>query len=243
LKEKRIAEVRSNSPGLKVTVLYYRPTDRVDVLRSLVALGMFVHEIDCGSEGTAWASRNADSDAAVAFVDDSDAHRAVMRVVAQQFRAALAVLPECLANPSIAEIAGDEAVRERAGEFKLIEESVMRIGQLARRRSQGRSDDQMVHAPVFGVVSFRSSHRWLERDGEVVALSPIEHGILRALVSANGRVVPKDMLLRELSRTNELARDGYLKAVVLRIRRKAERLGGDSSLLCSIRGLGYLLKA
>ncbi|MGE3077109.1 MAG: helix-turn-helix domain-containing protein [Dehalococcoidia bacterium] len=233
----------SAGPGLNATILYYRPAQRAGILQSLVALGMFVNEIDCGAQGSAWPSRKAEADIAIAFVEDTDAHRDVVRLVAQQFSATLAVLPECAMKSPVEGFSCDEAVRESGNTFDHIQECVGRIGQLARSRIQGRRPISESQVSVFGGLHFRASQRWLERGTQVVSLSPTEHGVLRALVSANGHVVPKETLLRELSRSEELASDGYLKTVVLRIRRKVDRLGGDSSLLSSIRGFGYLLKA
>jgi hypothetical protein len=223
-------------------VLYYRPAPRSSVIQSLVTLGMFVTEVDCGREHSAWPSRYASADVAIAFVDDTPSHRAVMTVVSQQFGATLAVLPPCPLNTSLSGYPADEAVRERAEEFGHIERGILRVGQLARSRNQGLAHASDADVPVFGGLSFRSNQRWLGRWTEVVSLSPVEHGILRALVSANGSVVSKELLLQELSGNEVPASDGYLKTVVLRIRRKAERLGGDASLLSSIRGFGYLLK-
>ncbi|MGE0600095.1 MAG: winged helix-turn-helix domain-containing protein [Dehalococcoidia bacterium] len=213
------------------------------MLQSLVALGMFVNEIDCGANGSAWPSPKAHGDVAIAFVEDSPAHREAVRMVAQQFLATLVVLPECPSCARVRDFHCDEVVRESRGDAFAIQESVGRVGQLARSRTSGKLAMPETDVSIFGVLRFRPSQRWLERGSQVVTLSPTEHGVLRALVSANGGVVPKEALLRELSGSEIPASDGYLKTVILRIRRKADRLGGDASRLSSIRGFGYLLKA
>lgn len=77
----------------------------------------------------------------------------------------------------------------------------------------------------------------------MLSLTRAESELLAELARALGRPVPTTELERRLL-GNEARPDphgGYVKTVVLRIRRKVELLGADPLLLRNVRGYGYML--
>lgn len=227
------------APGLVAVALYLRPARRAAVVGSLIELGIFVREFQTHPADTYATEEPAEM--FLVFASAQASHFAVIERLALAGRVVVAIIPEGVrAEPF-----------ERAGAFRVLTEAdapdetrraFSHAGQAARQR-RGDQARQRRPARIFGVLEFHPGEPWLaSRDGLAV-LSPIEYGVLRALVTAQGAVVSKEELQLRLSSTSEPASDGYLKTVVLRIRRKAETLGGDSSQLAAVRGTGYVLRA
>jgi DNA-binding response OmpR family regulator len=76
-----------------------------------------------------------------------------------------------------------------------------------------------------------------------VPLSRVEFQVLSTLVSSIGEPVDYARLSESLlPGSSDQGVAGYLKTVILRIRRKAASLGADASLLAAVRGCGYVLR-
>ena len=73
------------------------------------------------------------------------------------------------------------------------------------------------------------------------SLSRSERDVRACLLDAHGRPVPH-ATLEQCAAGDDAAHPGLLKAVVLRLRRKATDLGGDPELLGTVRGFGYTLR-
>jgi hypothetical protein len=74
-------------------------------------------------------------------------------------------------------------------------------------------------------------------DGQRVALTQLEFGVLRVLMRASGSVVGRDALLDEVwGRRRAAVGSNVVDVVVLALRKK---LGSQSSALATVRGSGY----
>lgn len=228
-------------PGLVAAAIYLRPARRGRVIAALVELGIFVREFP-GPVGRAPAQLPADADVLVLFVDDERAQRELVRDAVEAAQVVIAVLPDG-ADSGPLSAAGAFAVITDGIDYGRVRRTLSDAGQVARaRRSEDAPRRPSVSTTIFGGLEFRPDEPWLARDGALAGLSPTEHGVLRALVTARGAVVPKATLQRQLTNSAVIPSDGYLKTVVLRLRRKAEGLGGDPGRLCAVRGAGYVLR-
>lgn len=76
--------------------------------------------------------------------------------------------------------------------------------------------------------------------GQPVSLTGREFELLERLLEANGQVVPREAILKDIwgqAQDNE----AVLDATVHRLRRKLERDPGQPSILTTVRGIGYRL--
>lgn len=231
----------TETPGLVAAALYLRPARRGRVIAALVELGVFVREFP-GQDGRAPAQLSADADVLVVFADDDPAHRALLRDAVEAGPVVIAVLPEGVDSAAFG-LAGAFAVVTDGTASAQVYRTLADAGQVARaRRAADGPRPWSTSTTVFGGLEFRPDEPWLARNGSLAGLSPTEHGVLRALVTARGAVVPKATLQKHLTNSAAVPSDGYLKTVVLRLRRKAEVLGGDPGRLCAVRGAGYVLR-
>lgn len=229
----------SESPGLVACAVYLRPAKRAEALATLVDLGMFVREYQGqGAEGRI----GEPADILLIFAEAQVPHLQLIKEATT--RGALVIV--LLADGTWAETfehSGAFAVLPESAEPLALRKTFADAGLIARqRRSAARVPGASMVTSVFGGLEFHPNEPWLTRDGNLAGLSPTEFGVLRALVAARGAVVPKPLLQRQLSASNEPASDGYLKTVVLRLRRKVEQLGGDPGRLSAVRGAGYVLR-
>ena len=101
-------------------------------------------------------------------------------------------------------------------------------------------DDRSSDSETFGPQASASTPRLSDR-GQPIELTTTEFDILRALVSAAGRVIPRERLM-ELARGEEWA--AYERGVDVHISHLRKKLGDDSrqpKLIKTIRGIGYLV--
>jgi DNA-binding response OmpR family regulator len=111
-----------------------------------------------------------------------------------------------------------------------------RLNAVMRRMRDDRSSD----SETFGPQASASTPRLSDR-GQPIELTTTEFDILRALVSAAGRVIPRERLM-ELARGEEWA--AYERGVDVHISHLRKKLGDDSrqpKLIKTIRGIGYLV--
>lgn len=217
-------------PGLSALVVYQRPAPRRELLTAFADLGIFVVERqgvpgpDCGPHDLCLLIGRAESDLDVAAA----------------LHARYGTLVVCLPPGA------DDRGYHEAGAFRCIEEG--QLGQAtilveaAQRARAGRAAGRPgLPLAVFGGLRFRPGDCLLEGEGGAAALSGSERGVLAALARAPGRPVPLADLECAACDTTEAPNHGLVKAVVLRLRRKAEGLGGDPGLLRTVRGFGYVL--
>jgi DNA-binding winged helix-turn-helix (wHTH) protein len=229
----------SDSPGLVAAAHYLRPSRRAQAISAMVELGMFVREFQCDSADAVGQVEGAEL--TVVFAGAEPAHiRAVARLASGD-RVVAVVLAAGVAAEPFTRVGALRVVTEGDPSDE-IRDALSYCGHIARQRRRSHGAHRRGNT-VFGSLEFHPTQRWLSRGEHLASLSPPEHGVLRALFTAGGTVVSKDRLQRELSGTDEPASDGYLKTVVLRIRRKAELLGGDPGHLTAVRGAGYVLRS
>jgi hypothetical protein len=226
------------TPGLVVSALYLRPAPRAHALKVMLELGMFVREFEATAVDC-FAAEEA-GEILVLFADEELSHLDFVRSAALNRSVVVVVLPEEVwARPF--EDSEAFAVLNDQSSLQAFRQAFANAGQLARQRRTTESPS-LRSTTVFGGLEFHPAEPWLASAGHLAGLSPREHGILRALVTARGAVVSKESLQRQLSGSAKLASDGYLKTVVLRLRRKAQLLGGDPTQLSTVRGAGYVLR-
>jgi hypothetical protein len=219
-------------PGLTALVVYQRPAPRRELLSAFADLGVFVVERqglagpDCGPQDLCLLVGRPGSDVEAAAA----------------LHARHGTLMVCLPPGS------DGAGYQEAGAFRCIEDGQLGqaniLAEAAQRARAGRAAGR-AGAPlaVFGGLRFRPADCLLEGERGVAALSGSERAVLALLARTPGRPVPLSGLEGAACDRAETANrsSGLVKAVVLRLRRKAEGLGGDPGLLRTVRGFGYVL--
>jgi two-component system KDP operon response regulator KdpE len=78
-------------------------------------------------------------------------------------------------------------------------------------------------------------------DGKNVHLSATEYTLLRLFVVHAGKVLTHGQILREVWRTDEVAKTGYLRVYVAYLREKIEANPSEPELLVTEPGVGYRL--
>jgi DNA-binding response OmpR family regulator len=109
-------------------------------------------------------------------------------------------------------------------------ELVARIRALARR---GRRS--LPPTLIYGDLELDSSQRLVSRDGDPIALSPKEFGVLQLLLSAEGAVVSTEQILE---RVWDEATDPFTNTVRMTVSRLRSKLG-DPPVIETIASAGY----
>ncbi len=109
---------------------------------------------------------------------------------------------------------------------------------LARLRALGRRPERP-HSPVLerGGVRLDPARRQVDRDGEEVALSPKEFGVLEVLLRADGTVVSPEELLERVWDEHTDPFTNTVRVTVMNLRRKL----GEPPLVETVIGTGYRL--
>src|SRR5579859_1202615 len=104
--------------------------------------------------------------------------------------------------------------------------------------------DQSVEDPVFSVGALRvdQSHRQVFVDDAEVHLTPIEYKLLTTLVRYAGKVVTRDMLLKEVWGPGYAQESHYLRIYMGQLRRKLEADPARPEFLITVPGVGYRLR-
>ena len=91
----------------------------------------------------------------------------------------------------------------------------------------------------YGNVQFDTVERSFLLNGQPLALTPREKGVLEVLILKAGRPVSKQTLIANLSSLDDPASGDAVEIYVHRLRKKLE---GSNLQIVTLRGLGYLLK-
>ena len=83
----------------------------------------------------------------------------------------------------------------------------------------------------------------VDKNGEIVSLTAMEHKLLETLARNEGRIVTVDMLCEALWGDNPFGYENSLNAHVRRIREKIEADPSKPTSLLTVKGLGYKLLA
>lgn len=230
------SEQAAANAGLFVDLVYLRPTHRPPLLRLLAELGVFVREHhSLPSEG---GVNPFAGELILALADLTPASLQAVTELAATGRIVVAVTEGCDGAEALAQ-AGAFAVLGESAPVDSMRAILSDASREVRAGNHGRRQDGI---SVFGSLFFRSTSSELAHGRSAAVLSPVELEVMRSLVRHLGDLVPKDVLQSRLRRNGEDVSDGYLKTVILRIRRKAELLGGDPGALAAVRGLGYVLR-
>lgn len=116
-----------------------------------------------------------------------------------------------------------------------LKELEARIHALIRRCYGGFND-----SIVLGRLNYEARNHRLSVDGQPLALSAREYGVLEILMLQAGKVVSKDRIAQRLSADDDALTDNAVEIYIHRLRKRLEPFG---VLIRTVRGLGYLLEA
>ena len=236
-------QVVTAGPGLTALVGYLRPSARGPLLSTLSELGVLVVECVGDHWARAWSSGRADF--AVVVADDSGEHLGMFTEIAQRTAAPVLALTPSKEQFGSFERAGALACAAEADGLDQLAEPVKQVAREARRlQSQPRASSYLPEPQftVFQDIQFHVDPPFLVRQARSVALSHSECDALLALSERMGAPVSTEDMEQRLSRRCGTVSSGYVKTIVLRIRRKVDSIGGDSAVLGAVRGFGYVLR-
>ncbi|MFF0446979.1 response regulator transcription factor [Streptomyces sp. NPDC004609] len=117
-----------------------------------------------------------------------------------------------------------------------VDEVVARITAVLRRTRP--ADVLPVRPPLrYGDLELDETTYAVRRAGHTVQLTPTEYALLRFLVRNEGRVVPKEQLLRHVWQYEHQAESTVVETYISYLRRKLDPLGPP--LITTRRGVGY----
>jgi two-component system response regulator TctD len=106
------------------------------------------------------------------------------------------------------------------------------------RRSQG--NEALVHQ--CGALAFDTVTRMFTYGGAALALTPREHAVLEALITRQGRAVPKEKLFDEVFALTDDANVDAIELYIHRVRKKLDKIASGGAAIVTLRGIGYLLQ-
>ena len=236
-------QVIASGPGLTALVVYLRPTARVPLLSVLSELGVLVVECVGDAWSRAWSTGHLDF--AVVVADDCVDHLLVFSQIVERTGAPVMALTLARERFGGFERAGAGVC---AADSDAIDELCELVKKVAReaRKSQGQprplSSEPEPRFTVFQDVQFHVDPPFLVRQSQSVSLSSSECDALLALSERMGTPVSTASMEQRLARRCGSVSPGYIKTVMLRIRRKVDSIGGDSAVLGAVRGFGYVLR-
>jgi len=114
---------------------------------------------------------------------------------------------------------------------------IARINALLRRFQSSEAPPQIV---IIGSVEIDTDRFLVTVEGEPIALTRTEFGILYALATANGRVLTRNQLIDEAIGSDAMVTDRTIDVHVTSLRNK---LGSARELVETVRGIGYRLSS
>ncbi|HWG45681.1 MAG TPA: winged helix-turn-helix domain-containing protein [Gemmataceae bacterium] len=223
-------------PALEASILYLRPSLRIHLLSALTDLGIFVSEsVSVAPAALTVARVSANADLLVLVCDDSPEHCAVISGVRPEAAVVVAIVPPRSSQPKIMAAGAFVCCNDETSRTALL----VALTSAATHSRRIRLAREAGEAMLFGDVLFQTNPPVLMREGSAVALSRSEGRVLATLVAAHGEPVGKHLLGDQ---GEQAINPANLKTIVMRLRRKAARLGGDPVMLGSVRGFGYVLR-
>ena len=134
------------------------------------------------------------------------------------------------------EIGGDDYLAKPFG----VRELQARVKALLRRVPAGARELGVPseRIEIAGITLDESAHL-AEADGRLIDLTPREFELLACLMRHGGKVLSRDLLLREAWGWEYLVETKTVDTHIKRLRDKLEAAGVDSSLVETVRGYGY----
>ena len=109
------------------------------------------------------------------------------------------------------------------------------------RRSQGEPEPKEDHATlVVGDVEMDSRTRTVRRAGTVVELTVVEYSLLEKLLSAPGRIVEREELVKEVLHRNLSPLDRSMDTHVSNLRKKLGHHVNGVERIKTVRSVGYI---
>jgi two-component system response regulator MtrA len=102
-----------------------------------------------------------------------------------------------------------------------------------------RKDDTAPELLQIGEVTIDVAGHTITRDGEVIALTPLEFDLLVALARKPSRVFTREMLLEQVWGYRHAADTRLVNVHVQRLRAKVERDPEKPQVVVTVRGVGY----
>lgn len=223
---------------LVADVLYLRPAYRPALLGVLAELGIFVRELSLLPFREEFGRGHLQGELLLVLADGEVETLQVVADLASTGASVIALVETTDLAPALRQAGATIVVDESFG-VPALRRALRDAARECRSRRTGVSPGAV---RVFGNLEFRTSPPELAQGRRASTLSPVEFGIMHTLARSHGELVPRHSLHASLRRNGEEVSDGYLKTVILRIRRKAETLGGDATLLEAVRGSGYVLR-
>ncbi len=225
-------------PGLVALVVYLRPAARGHLLGQLSGLGFFVVEHQ-GIDGAVDVATATCADVALVFATGDDTHvRLVVELARKASRAVIVGLPT---GADLSPFADTDVMRCLPDEELATSFVAILTAAAARARKLRGSGDITGSVLSFGDIAFDPRLPALSREGRSRVLSRSERAVLLRLASTAGRPVDGHDLERAATPPGATIHAGFLKAIILRLRRKISDIGGDPELLQTVRGFGYVL--
>lgn len=117
-----------------------------------------------------------------------------------------------------------------------IGELLARVRAVTRRRFQATDTAAIV---IFGNVEIDLSQHLVNRDGQMVHLTPIEYRLLVILLSSPGKILSQNRLMKEVWGPNHTESSHYLRIYISHLRRKLENDPAQPEHLLTEIGVGY----
>ena len=119
-------------------------------------------------------------------------------------------------------------------------ELVARINAVLRRARSGPDDNQSEEVVVVGDVEMDGRTRKVRRAGETVELTAVEYGLLQKLLSAPGRILTREELVREVLHRELSALDRSIDTHVSNLRKKLGHEVNGVERIKTVRSVGYI---
>ena len=122
-----------------------------------------------------------------------------------------------------------------------VAELMARIRAHLRRHNRNAADTAQTSRICFGEVAVDLEVRRVEREGQVVHLTPIEYRLLVSLIRHAGRVLTHRQLLQAVWGPGRTHSAHYLRIYMGHLRRKLERDAAQPEHIVTETGVGYRL--
>ncbi len=228
-----------NPPALTALVVYLRPAPRRAVLGALADLGILAVEHQ-GEVACRELAEAAAADLVIVFADQQPAALRMVRGTVAG-RGSPTVVSVCAAESRSGFL--DAGAALCVTDDELATSGGVLLAPVAASARARRRQLPSLAGPghVFRALTFDPLLPALSLGPETRPLSRSERAVLERLAATPGRPVERTELEQCAKPPGIAVRPGFLKAIILRLRRKAEELGGDPNTLQTVRGFGYVL--
>jgi two-component system response regulator CpxR len=119
-------------------------------------------------------------------------------------------------------------------------ELLARINAILRRTQINPERKQERDILVVGDIEIDCRTRTVRRAGEVVALTLVEYSLLEKFLSAAGRILEREGIIKEVLRRNPLPLDRSIDTHLSNLRRKLGHQVNGVERIKTVRGVGYI---